>query len=98
MNRDRRVEPRLSPDELSTPASIRIPNRPGVSLVDLSPGGALIDLPFQIRPNSRVTLEFRAASERMILPFRMLRCCVASLQGGVRYHAAGAFEERLDWK
>jgi hypothetical protein len=77
---------------------IRIPNRPGVSLVDLSPGGALLDLPFQIRPNSRLTVEFRAASERMMLPFRMLRCYVTSLQGGVRYQAAGAFEERLDWK
>jgi hypothetical protein len=96
--RDRRVDARLSSDELSTPASIRIPNRPGVSLVDLSPGGALIDLPFQIRPNSRLTVEFRAASERMMLPFRMLRCYVTSLQGGVRYQAAGAFEERLDWK
>jgi len=69
-----------------------------VSLVDLSSGGALIDLPFQIRPDSRLTLEFRAASERMMLPFRLLRCYVTSLQGGVRYQAAGAFEERLDWK
>jgi hypothetical protein len=43
-------------------------------------------------------VEFRAASERMLLPFRLLRCYVTSLQGGVRYQAAGAFEERLDWK
>ncbi len=98
MNHDRRVEPRLSPDDLSMPASIRIPNRPGVSVVDLSPGGALLDLPFQIRPDSRLTVEFRAASERMMLPFRLLRCYVISLRGGVRYQAAGAFEERLDWK
>lgn len=43
-------------------------------------------------------LELRAASDRVMLPFRLLRCYVASLQGGVRYQAAGAFEERLDWK
>lgn len=96
--RDRRSEPRLSPDHLSAPASIRIPNRPPISLVDLSPGGALLDLPFQISPDSRLTVEFRAASERMMLPFRLLRCYVTSLKGGVRYQAAGAFEERLDWK
>jgi hypothetical protein len=96
--RDRRIHPRLSPQELSTPASVRIPNRPAISLVDLSTGGALIDMPFQIRPDSLVTLEFRAASERMMLPFRMLRCYVTSLQGGVQYQAAGAFEQELDWK
>jgi hypothetical protein len=96
--RDRRIHPRLSPRELSTPASVRIPNRPAISLVDLSPGGALIDMPFQIRPDSRVTLEFRSASERMMLPFRMLRCYVTSLHGGVQYQAAGEFEQQLDWK
>jgi|SRR5688572_9435407 len=96
--RDRRIHPRLSPRELTTPASIRIANRPAISLVDLSPGGALIDMPFQMRPDSRVTLEFRSASERMMLPFRMLRCYVTSLRGGVQYQAAGKFEQQLDWK
>jgi hypothetical protein len=80
------------------PASIRIPNRPPVKLVDLSQGGALIDLSFPINPDSRMTVEFRAASERMMLPFRLLRCYVTSLKDGVRYQAAGAFEERLDWE
>ena len=69
-----------------------------MSLVDLSHGGALIDVPFQVRPDARLMLELRAASDRVILPFRLLRCYVASLQGGVRYQAAGAFEERLNWK
>jgi hypothetical protein len=54
-------------------------------------------MPFQMRPDSRVTLEFRAASERMMLPFRMLRCYVTSLRGGVQYQAAGEFEQQLDW-
>jgi hypothetical protein len=34
----------------------------------------------------------------MLLPFRLLRCYVTSLRGGVRYQAAGAFEDGLDWK
>jgi hypothetical protein len=96
--RDRRIHPRLSPEKLSTPASIRIPNRPAISLVDLSPGGALLDMPFQVSPDSRMTVEFRAESERLMLPFRMLRCYVTSLNGGVRYQAAGEFEDGLDWK
>ena len=99
LGRDRRTDARLTPSELSVPASIRIPNRTGASsLIDLSPGGALIDIPFQVRPDARLMLELRAASDRIVLPFRLLRCHVASLQGGVRYQAAGAFEERLDWK
>jgi hypothetical protein len=96
--RDRRIHPRVSLQDLSTPALVRIPNRPPISLVDLSPGGALIDLPFQVRPDSRVHMEFRAASERMILPFRMLRCYVRSLRGGVQYQAAGEFEQQLSWE
>jgi hypothetical protein len=95
---DRRIYPRLSPDALSVAASITIANRPAVTLVDLSQGGARIDLPFQISPDARVNLEFRAASERMMLPFRLLRCYVASLNGGVVYRAAGAFDNELDWK
>jgi hypothetical protein len=35
--RDRRIHARLSPQELSTRASIRIANHPAISLVDLSP-------------------------------------------------------------
>lgn len=97
--RDRRIHPRVGLHDLSTPASVRIPNRPPISLVDLSPGGALIDLPFQVRPDSRVSLEFRAASERMTLPFRLLRCYVRSLSsGGVQYQAAGEFEQPLSWQ
>jgi hypothetical protein len=45
-----------------------------------------------------MTVEFRAASERILLPFRLLRCYVTSLRGGVRYQPAGAFEERLEWE
>jgi len=96
--RDRRIHPRVSLEDLSTPALVRIPNHPPISLVDLSPGGALIDLPFQVRPDSRLTLEFRAASERMNLRFRLLRCYVTSLRGGVQYQAAGEFEQEFAWK
>ncbi len=96
--RDRRIHQRVSLQDLSTPPLVRIQNRPPISLVDLSPGGALIDLAFPVRPDSRVTLEFRAASERMNLQFRLLRCYVRSLRGGVQYQAAGEFEQQFEWK
>ena len=81
---------------MEAPASIRIPSRPPVSLIDLSSGGALIEFPFQIRPESRLTVELTTGPERLKVPFRLLRCYVASLKDGVRYQAAGTFEADLN--
>lgn len=52
---ERRAHRRIASSELPEPALIRIPDRPAISLVDLSPGGALLELPFQLRPESGVT-------------------------------------------
>lgn len=93
--RERRIHRRIGREELHIPATVRIPNRPPVSIIDLSVGGALIDLPFQLRPESSVKVQVQSGSELLIVPFRPLRCYVASLTDGVRYQAAGAFEERL---
>src|SRR5262245_8927588 len=91
---DRRAHRRVASVDLGD-AQIRIPHRPAVSLVDLSSGGALLELPFQLSPQSRMTVELHAPGEQVAVPFRLLRCYVTGLRGGVRYHAAGAFEELL---
>jgi hypothetical protein len=93
--RERRVHRRISREQLAIEAEVRIPARPPISLVDLSSGGALIDLPFQIRPESQVNLELVTRSDRLTLPVRLLRCYVVSLKDGVRYQAAGEFREQL---
>ena len=54
---DRRAHRRIASAELPKSALIRIPNRPAVSLIDVSSGGALLELPFQMPPESRFTLE-----------------------------------------
>ncbi|MEP6915863.1 MAG: PilZ domain-containing protein, partial [Acidobacteriota bacterium] len=77
------------------PARIRIANRPAISLVDLSTGGALLDLPFQLRPESRVTLELLTSDEHIAVPFQLLRCYVNDLNDGLRYHAAGVFHQSV---
>jgi hypothetical protein len=77
---------------------LRIPNRPPVVLVDLSVGGALLDLPFQLRPDSPVTVELMSGSELLTVPFRPLRVYVGSLDQGIRYKAAGAFVRDLHLK
>ena len=96
--RERRIHRRINRDELDVPATFRIPNRPAISLIDLSVGGALIDLPFQLRTDSSVKVEVLAGAEQLVIPFRPLRCHVTSLIGGVRYQAAGAFEDEIRLK
>jgi hypothetical protein len=75
---------------------VRIPHRPPASLVDLSSGGALLELPYQVQPEARFAVELYTPVERVEVPFQLLRCYVAELKGGVTYHAAGAFENLLN--
>ena len=92
---DRRAHPRIPSIKLRG-ARIRIQHRASVSLVDLSSGGALLELPFQAQPDTRFAVELHTPAERVELPFQLLRCYVADLRGGVSYHAAGAFDNLLD--
>jgi hypothetical protein len=92
---DRRAHPRIPSTRLRG-ARIRIRHRASVSLVDLSSGGALLELPFQAQPDTRFAVELHTPSERVEMPFQLLRCYVADLNGGVSYHAAGAFDNPLD--
>jgi hypothetical protein len=92
---NRRAHPRIASTELPETALIRIPKRPPVALVDLSAGGALLELPFQLLPDSQVFLELITSSGQITVPFNLLRCHVAKLQDGVHYHAAGAFNQLL---
>jgi hypothetical protein len=92
---DRRAHPRIPSSQLRVDR-VRIPHRPSVSLVDLSLGGALLELPFQVPPDTRIGVELHTAVEHVEVPFQLLRCYVAELKGGVKYHAAGAFDGLLN--
>jgi PilZ domain-containing protein len=92
---ERREYRRVPYSELPASSLVRIPSRVPISLVDISAGGALLKTPFQLRPESRITLELKTSSQPLIVPFQLLRCYVAELKNGVRYHAAGAFERAI---
>ncbi len=92
---NRRAHYRVPSAQLPEPARVRIRNKPAISLVDLSPGGALLELPFQMQPQAQVTVEILTPGTQVAVPFQLLRCYVADLNGGVRYHAAGFFEQTL---
>jgi hypothetical protein len=92
---DRRAHPRIPSSRLPV-RRVHIPHREPVSLVDLSSGGALLELPFQMSPESRFAVKLDTAVEQVELPFQLLRCYVAEINGGVKYHAAGAFDNLLN--
>jgi len=92
---ERREHRRIPSSELPATALVGIQGRGPASLIDLSPGGALLDLPFHVRPESRITLAMNTAVERLVVPFQLLRCYVVGLEDGVRYRAAGAFEQTI---
>ena len=92
---NRRAHPRIPASQLPV-TRVRIPNRSTVSLIDLSSGGALLELPFQMQPESRFAVKLDTAVEQLEVPIQLLRCYVADLKAGVRYHAAGAFDSLLN--
>jgi hypothetical protein len=92
---ERREHRRVPYSELPASSIVRIPSRVPISLVDLSPGGALLEMPFQLQPEARITLELKTSSEPLLVPFQLLRCYVTELKSGVRYHAAGAFDRAI---
>lgn len=70
--------------------------RPGceVSVIDLSPGGALVQAHRPLRPGARVHVRFIAEGRSFALAAHVLRCVVWSIAGdeGVVYRGALQFE------
>ncbi len=93
--KERRRERRAPAGEISD-VGARI--RPGhaVSVVDLSPSGALIEGSRPLRPGTRVEVQLDAAGARTAVTARVVRCLVAAIDAerGVTYHAGLAFDDR----
>ena len=79
---DRRAHRRLRDDELRWIRSARLSVGQKVSIVDLSVGGALVDSPTALRPDSLLTLQIDGRGFEKSIPFRVLRCQIGALQPG----------------
>jgi hypothetical protein len=78
--------------------SVRI--RPGhyAAVVDLSPGGVLIETSHRLRPGYRVELHMETRSRRATVRGRVLRCAVVQVRSSsVCYRGAIGFEAHLPW-
>jgi uncharacterized protein DUF6982/PilZ domain-containing protein len=72
--RDRRRHPRLLLNELVWLESARLREGPPVTIVDLSAGGALLELPERLRPGSIQSLEISGPATEIVVLVDVLRC------------------------
>lgn len=95
--RERRAYARHRDTDLQWVRTARLTVGQGVSLVDLSAGGALLDSPVPLRPNSILGLEIVGAGVFTVVQFRVLRCEVGGLGADrTMYRGACEFTELLD--
>lgn len=94
--RDRRIHPRQPPSELSWIREVRFKQGPRVSLIDLSPGGALLQTDVRLRPGSDLVIEIVGPRVESV-PFRVLRSELARISDqGAIYQGACEFKRPLD--
>ncbi len=94
---DRRAYPRVAARDLSWLRTARLAHGAGISLVDLSAGGALLETEVPLKPGSVLTLEISGASFEAAVPFQVLRCYVSRLRGETTtYRGACAFRHVLE--
>lgn len=74
--------------------------RPGhaTDVLDVSAGGALVEVAHRLLPGSFVDLQFERHAERAVLRGRVVRCLVAAIGADfVRYRGAVRFDRPLHW-
>lgn len=76
---ERRTHRRHRAQELHWLRSARLGAGHSVSIVDLSAGGALVDSPVPLRPDSILTLDIIGRGFDKSIPFRVLRCQIGAL-------------------
>jgi hypothetical protein len=94
---ERRVHTRRGTGDLPWLDTIRLKYGPTLSLLDLSSGGAQIELEdFRLRPGSTVVVEIVGHASQFTVPSRVLRCQVSAIAPLIRYRSALEFKRVLD--
>ena len=94
-DRDRRAHERLVAHELEWLKSVRLRSGPQLSLIDLSPGGALFETSAPIGPGTTSSLTLTGQGIAETATFRLLRCEVASIKNGLLFRGACVFDRVL---
>lgn len=93
---DRRGHLRLSRDDVRWLRSARLKYGPDVRVIDISPGGILVETEGQLRPDANVVFELSGPMNSILVPSKVLRCRVASFDEVMRYQGACAFRRPLE--
>jgi hypothetical protein len=96
---ERRAHLRRSARDLEWLRMVRLTGGIGysVNLIDLSEGGALLEVDAPLRPGIILTLEISGAGLEAVVPLEVLRCYVASLRGNAAvYRGACAFRQQIE--
>ena len=96
---DRRAHERRSAADLDWLQAVRLTGGTGygVRLVDLSEGGALLEVDAPLRPGVILTLELSGPGLDTAVPLEVLRCYIASLRGETAtYRGACAFGHLIE--
>lgn len=94
---ERRAYERRAARDLHWLRSARFTPGRGVSLVDLSEGGALLDVDMPLKPGARLVLELEGDGGRLNVLLSVLRSHVAHLRGEVMiYRGACEFQSPVD--
>jgi hypothetical protein len=97
---DQQVIDRRADARVALSASVRVTLRPGCSvrIIDVSPGGALVQGERPLRPGARVHMHVVTNARTLALTVRVLRCAVWTLhpQDGVIYRGALQFDSRCE--
>ena len=96
---DRRAHLRRSAGDLEWLHTVRLIGGTGydVKLVDLSEGGALIEVNAPLKPGVSLTLELSGPDLDAAVPLEVLRCYIAKLRGEVAtYRGACAFAHLIE--
>ena len=94
-DRDRRAHERLVAHELDWLKTARLRSGAPLSLIDISPGGALFETSTPLGPGSTATLTLAGEGITETATFRLLRCEVASLKQGLVFRGACVFDRVL---
>jgi uncharacterized protein DUF6982/PilZ domain-containing protein len=97
-DRDRRVHTRHPAGELAWVNKARLKYGPKLSLVDLSSGGAQIEIDdFWLRPGSTVVVEIVGGATVFAVPSRVVRCQVSGITPSIRYRGALEFKHLVEF-
>jgi hypothetical protein len=94
-NSDRRGQMRLSAEDVRWLRSARLKYGPEVRVIDISAGGIRVETTGELRPDSNVVFELAGPTNSILMPSRVLRCRLASLDEVVHYQGACAFKRPL---